>query len=83
MTDDMALGLAGFAVLFLMILLQVPVGVAMALVGVVGTGILIGFEPALGVTRHRALGCSGVGESGDHRHVPVNGQPRPRGGLVG
>ena len=47
MTDDMALGLAGFAVLFLMILLQVPVGVAMALVGVVGTGILIGFEPAL------------------------------------
>ena len=47
MTDDMAMGLAGFAVLFLMILLQVPVGVAMALVGVVGTGILIGFEPAL------------------------------------
>ena len=47
MTDDMTLGLAGFAVLFMMILLQVPVGVAMALVGVVGTGILIGFEPAL------------------------------------
>ena len=47
MTDDMTLGLAGFAFLFLMILLQVPVGVAMALVGVVGTGILIGFEPAL------------------------------------
>ncbi len=47
MTDDMAVGLAGFAALFLMILLQVPVGIAMALVGVVGTGILIGFEPAL------------------------------------
>ena len=47
MTDDMAVGLAGFAALFLMILLQVPVGIAMALVGVIGTGILIGFEPAL------------------------------------
>ncbi|MCH1611260.1 MAG: hypothetical protein L7S53_08140, partial [Luminiphilus sp.] len=47
MTDDMAVGLAGFAALFLMILLQVPVGIAMALVGVVGTGILIGFDPAL------------------------------------
>ena len=47
MTDDMAVGLAGFVALFLMILLQVPVGIAMALVGVVGTGILIGLEPAL------------------------------------
>ena len=41
MIDDMAVGLVGFAALFFMILLQVPVGVAMALVGVVGTGILL------------------------------------------
>ena len=82
MTDDMAVGLAGFAALFLMILLQVPVGIAMALVGVVGTGILIGFEPALALL---AIEPSAAWrrESGDHCHVPVNGQSRPRGWLVG
>ncbi len=47
MTGDMWIGLAGLAGLFLLIALHVPIGVALILVGVLGTGTLIGFEPAL------------------------------------
>ncbi len=35
------------AAMFIMIALHVPIGVAMAIAGFVGTGILIGFEPAI------------------------------------
>ncbi|MEM9531692.1 MAG: TRAP transporter large permease [Pseudomonadota bacterium] len=47
MTGDMWIGLAGLGGLFLLIALHVPIGVALILVGVLGTGTLIGFGPAL------------------------------------
>src|SRR5579863_641534 len=42
-----AVALTGFAALFLLMLLRVPVGMAMGLVGVCGFGYLTGFTPAL------------------------------------
>ena len=42
-----AVAVAGFAVLFVLMLLRVPVGMAMGLVGVTGFGYLVGGEPAL------------------------------------
>jgi C4-dicarboxylate transporter, DctM subunit len=50
--SDFALGpdgvaIAGFAVLFVLMLLRVPVGMAMGLVGVTGYGYLVGAGPAL------------------------------------
>ena len=44
-TDFVAVG--GFVVLFVLMLLRVPVGMAMGLVGVTGFGLLVGEEPAL------------------------------------
>ena len=46
MNED-AVAVAGFVVLFGLMLLRVPVGMAMGLVGVVGFGTLTGFGPAL------------------------------------
>lgn len=46
-TDPISVGLFGLATMFLLIILQVPVGISMGVVGVVGTGLIIGFEPAL------------------------------------
>lgn len=46
-TDPISVGLLGLAMMFLLIILQVPVGISMGVVGVVGTGLIIGFEPAL------------------------------------
>ena len=45
--DPLTAGLLGLAAMFLLIILQVPVGIAMGVIGVVGTGLIIGFEPAL------------------------------------
>ena len=45
--DPLTTGLLGLGAMFVLILLQVPVGVAMGVVGVVGTGLIIGFGPAL------------------------------------
>ena len=42
-----AVAVIGFVVLFLLMLLRVPVGMAMGLVGVSGFGCLVGAEPAL------------------------------------
>jgi tripartite ATP-independent transporter DctM subunit len=42
-----AVALIGFIALFLLMLLRVPVGMAMGLVGVLGFGYLVGGEPAL------------------------------------
>lgn len=47
MSDPMVLGLLGLVLLFALIVLHVPVGVAMGMVGLLGTGILIGFDQAL------------------------------------
>ena len=46
-SDPVTTGLLGLAGMFVLIALQVPVGFAMGVVGVVGTGLIIGFEPAL------------------------------------
>ena len=42
-----AVALTGFVALFILMLLRVPVGMAMGLVGVTGYGYLVGFAPAL------------------------------------
>ena len=46
MSSD-AIAILGFVVLFVLMLLRVPVGMAMGLVGVCGFGYLVGFTPAL------------------------------------
>ena len=46
MTND-TIALLGFIALFVLMLLRVPVGMAMGLVGVCGFGYLVGFAPAL------------------------------------
>lgn len=45
--DPLTTGLLGLAAMFALIVAQVPVGIAMGVVGVVGTGLIIGFGPAL------------------------------------
>ncbi|MGR3503999.1 TRAP transporter large permease [Pseudaestuariivita sp.] len=45
--DPFVVGTAGLVAMFVLILMQVPVGIAMGVVGVVGTGLIIGFGPAL------------------------------------
>ena len=47
MAEPLSIGLLGLGAMFLLIALHVPVGVAMGIVGVVGTGFIIGFGPAL------------------------------------
>src|SRR6202795_1344486 len=42
-----AVAVIGFAALFVLMLLRVPVGMAMGLVGVTGFGYLVGFSPAM------------------------------------
>lgn len=42
-----AIAVIGFVVLFVLMLLRVPVGMAMGLVGVTGFGYLVGFSPAM------------------------------------
>ncbi|HZC95469.1 MAG TPA: C4-dicarboxylate ABC transporter permease, partial [Bradyrhizobium sp.] len=42
-----AVALIGFVSLFALMLLRVPVGMAMGLVGITGFGYLTGLEPAL------------------------------------
>src|SRR2546429_6056767 len=42
-----AVAVLGFVALFALMLLRVPVGMAMGLVGVCGSGYLVGFAPAL------------------------------------
>ncbi len=47
MPDPTLIAVAGFVVLFALMLLRVPVGVAMGIVGVCGFGLISGFGPAL------------------------------------
>src|SRR4051812_42792870 len=47
MSDTDAVAIIGFVALFALMLLRVPVGMAMGLVGVSGFGYLVGFSPAL------------------------------------
>lgn len=46
-SDPFTTGLLGLAAMFVLMLAQVPVGIAMGVIGVVGTGLIIGFGPAL------------------------------------
>lgn len=46
-SDPLTTGLIGLAFMFVLIIAQVPVGIAMGVVGVIGTGLIIGFGPAL------------------------------------
>ena len=46
-----AVAALGFVALFGLMLLRVPVGMAMGLVGVSGFGYLVGFSPALKLVR--------------------------------
>jgi C4-dicarboxylate transporter, DctM subunit len=45
--DPVLTGLIGLAAMFVLIALQVPIGIAMGTVGVVGCGLMIGWGPAL------------------------------------
>ena len=56
MNDPVMLTLLGLAATFALILLHVPVGVAMGLAGVVGFGLLAGFEPAFAMIASDTLG---------------------------
>jgi len=44
--DPITVAILGILFMFLLILLQVPIGIAMAVVGVTGYGVLSGFGPA-------------------------------------
>ncbi|MDC0343717.1 TRAP transporter large permease [Aestuariivita sp.] len=46
-SDPMTTGLLGLGAMFVLIIAQVPVGIAMGVIGVIGTGLIIGFGPAL------------------------------------
>ena len=46
-SDPFVTGLTGLAAMFVLIVAQVPVGIAMGVVGVIGCGLIIGFGPAL------------------------------------
>src|SRR3954447_20962549 len=54
MTTD-AVAIVGFLVLFLLMLLRVPVGMAMGLVGVSGFAYLVGGGPALKIVGHTSM----------------------------
>lgn len=58
----------GMAGLFAMILLHVPIGVAMAVTGVVGVGLIIGFGPALSLL---AVEPASTLVSGDLATIPL------------
>ena len=47
MSDPFLVGSLGLLAMFVLIALQVPVGIAIGIIGVIGTGMIIGFEPAL------------------------------------
>jgi tripartite ATP-independent transporter DctM subunit len=50
-----AVAVTGFVALFVLMMLRVPVGMAMGLVGVTGFGYLVGFGPALKVIGHTSM----------------------------
>ena len=50
-----AVAILGFVALFVLMLLRVPVGMAMGLVGVTGFGYLVGGDPALKIVGHTSM----------------------------
>ena len=62
-----AAAIIGFVVLFMLMLLRVPVGMAMGLVGVLGFAYLSGGGPALKIVGHSRCGRSSTGISPSSR----------------
>lgn len=58
--DPISTAIIGICIMFLLIILQVPIGVSMAIVGIGGFGMLAGFAPALTV-----LGTEGASVIGN------------------
>ncbi len=54
--DPVAIAVLGLAGMFVLIFLHVPLGVAMAVAGVVGFGVLVGFGPALSLLASETAG---------------------------
>jgi tripartite ATP-independent transporter DctM subunit len=57
-----AVAIAGFAALFALMALRVPIGIAMGLVGLVGFGVLAGPDPALKLLAQSPLRTATAGE---------------------
>ena len=53
--DTNVIAITGFVVLFVLMLLRVPVGMAMGLVGVTGFGYIVGGAPALKIVGHTSM----------------------------
>jgi C4-dicarboxylate transporter, DctM subunit len=53
--DTNVIAITGFVVLFALMLLRVPVGMAMGLVGVTGFGYIVGGAPALKIVGHTSM----------------------------
>jgi len=66
--DPILLGTIGIAVMFLLIILQVPVGISMAVVGVTGFGLITGFSPAFTLL---GTECASVISNPDLAVVPL------------
>ena len=60
-----AVAVLGFVALFALMLLRVPVGMAMGLVGVTGFGYLVGFSPALKLVGQTTMRTESPGISTD------------------
>jgi len=70
-TDTVAI--LGFVALFALMLLRVPVGMAMGLVGVTGFGYLVGFSPALKLVGQTSMADGDRLHIRRHPHVPADG----------
>lgn len=66
--SPITIAILGIAFMFLLILLQVPIGISMTAIGVVGFGILSGFGPALAIM---ATECSNIISYPDYAVVPL------------
>ena len=66
--DPIIVAVLGLVFMFLLILLQVPIGIAMAVTGVLGFGVLHGFKPAVTII---ATEASAVISNGDLAVIPL------------
>jgi tripartite ATP-independent transporter DctM subunit len=81
--DPIILGIIGIAAMFLLIILQVPIGISMAVVGVAGFGLLSGFSPAFSLM---GTECASAISNPDLAVVPLfllMGNFAAAGGLSG
>lgn len=66
--DPIIVAVIGVVFMFVLILLQVPIGIAMAVTGVLGFGVLQGFKPAVTIISTEA---SGAIANGDLAVIPL------------